>query len=104
MEPAARRRILMGALADSVAAGAAAKPIIVAGSLGTVRATGQLMAAVARASQGLVVLPGFDTDLDEAGWAEVDPPHPQGVFRERLTRDFGDAGREAILPWPREAE
>ncbi|MEM9421319.1 MAG: double-strand break repair protein AddB, partial [Pseudomonadota bacterium] len=100
MEPAARRRKLMQALAEGVLVGAATRPMIVAGSLGTVRATGQLMAAVARAPMGMVVLPGFDTGLDDAAWAQMDPPHPQGVFWERLERDFAGVEREAIRPWP----
>lgn len=100
MEPAARLRQLMGALADSLAVQADQKPVIVAGSLGTVRATGALMAAVAQAPRGLVVLPGVDLDLDAEAWAKVDPPHPQGVFHDRFTRDFGDLDRAAVQPWP----
>ncbi len=41
-------------------------PIIVAGSTGTIPATAELIAAIARLPMGAVVLPGFDTTLDEA--------------------------------------
>ena len=43
-------------------------PTIVAGSTGINSATTKLIGAVARASQGAVVLPGLDTSLDEAAW------------------------------------
>ena len=48
-----------------------AGPMIVAGSTGTNRATARLMAAVARAPRGAVVLPDLDPDLDEASVAHI---------------------------------
>jgi len=46
-------------------------PMIVAGSTGTNRATAHLMAAVARAPLGAVVLPELDPHIDEASVAQI---------------------------------
>ena len=64
-------------------------PTIVAGSTGANSATARLMAAVARAPQGAVVLPDLDRDLDDAAWALLGDPdgdavgvagHPQAIL------------------------
>ncbi len=49
-------------LADSQA------PVIAAGSTGSMPATAKLLATIATLPHGAVVLPGLDTDLDEASW------------------------------------
>ena len=46
-------------------------PVIVAGSTGSRGSTQLLMQAVARLSQGAVVLPGFDFDLPAAVWLQL---------------------------------
>jgi ATP-dependent helicase/nuclease subunit B len=46
-------------------------PVIAIGSTGTNRATARLLAAIARAPRGAVVLPGLDLDLDDQAWAMV---------------------------------
>src|SRR5271163_4249930 len=46
-------------------------PTIIAGSTGANRATARLIAAIARAPQGAVVLPGLDLNLDDRSWAMV---------------------------------
>jgi ATP-dependent helicase/nuclease subunit B len=46
-------------------------PVIAIGSTGTNRATARLLAAIARAPRGAVVLPGLDLDLDNQAWAMV---------------------------------
>ena len=46
-------------------------PVIVAGSTGSRGSTHLLMQAVARLSQGAVVLPGFDFDLPAAVWSQL---------------------------------
>ena len=43
-------------------------PVIAAGSTGSIPATAELIATIARLPHGAVVLPGLDTDLDEASW------------------------------------
>src|ERR1700722_7689150 len=51
--------------------GARRGPTIIAGSTGANRATARLIAAIARAPQGAVVLPGLDLNLDDRSWAMV---------------------------------
>ncbi len=76
--------------------------VIAIGSTGTNRATARLLAAIARAPQGAVVLPGLDRELDDAAWRQIgidrhetqDPAfgHPQAALRRllavlKVTRD-----------------
>ena len=49
-------------------------PRIVLGSTGSNAATARLMAAIARAPHGAVVLPGYDDQLDEASWKALSRP------------------------------
>ncbi|MBS7540455.1 double-strand break repair protein AddB [Ancylobacter lacus] len=57
--------------------GVAAGPVIAAGSTGSMPRTARLLNAVARLPLGCLVLPGLDTDLDDAAWAALtDPAHP----------------------------
>jgi ATP-dependent helicase/nuclease subunit B len=46
-------------------------PTIIAGSTGANRATARLVAAIARAPQGAVVLPDLDLNLDDRAWAMI---------------------------------
>ncbi|MBB3773505.1 ATP-dependent helicase/nuclease subunit B [Angulomicrobium tetraedrale] len=78
-----RRDRLIAAEAERLLNGGAAGPVIAAGSTGSMPATARLLAAVAHLPRGCVVLPGLDTDLDEASWraltdeAAPAPSHPQ---------------------------
>ena len=47
------------------------EPVIAAGSTGSMPATAKLLAAIAQLPHGAVVLPGLDTDLDEASWRAI---------------------------------
>ena len=51
--------------------GARRGPTIIAGSTGANRATARLIAAIARAPHGAVVLPDLDLNLDERTWAMI---------------------------------
>ncbi|MBF9233224.1 double-strand break repair protein AddB [Microvirga alba] len=95
-DPAQRRQTLIEAEAKRIARERPMCPMIVAGSTGSVPATANLMAAIARLPNGAVVLPGLDTELDEDSWAtiggmgddETDPvhTHPQAVLRRLIDR------------------
>src|SRR5450432_3229073 len=67
IEPAARRDLLIEAEAARLTAHHDG-PVIAAGSTGSMPATAKFLHAVANLAQGAVVLPGLDTDLDEAAW------------------------------------
>ena len=71
VDPARRQIALVDAQAAALAQGRAAGPVVAIGSTGTNKATARLLAAIARASRGAVVLPGLDRDLEEAAWALV---------------------------------
>jgi ATP-dependent helicase/nuclease subunit B len=75
MEPAARRDALIKAETERLAK--TSRPVIVAGSTGSMPATAALIATVARLEQGAVVLPGLDTSLDPESWDLIaGSPHP----------------------------
>ena len=98
----ARRTALLRALAAQWRAAPPAHPLVAAGSTGTAPATADLLAVVAAAPRGAVVLPGLDRELDPAVWAVLPGPegeaHPQGAMARLLLR----AGvlRDAVRPWP----
>ena len=70
MIDAARRRDLLIDAETKRLAGAN-QPVIAAGSTGSMPATAKLLAAIAQLPNGAVVLPGLDTDLDEASWRKL---------------------------------
>jgi ATP-dependent helicase/nuclease subunit B len=95
IEPAARRDALIKAEAAHLARRNDG-PVIVAGSTGSIPATAELMATIARLPHGAIVLPGLDTDLDEDSWRLIGgdqnksiaptPGHPQFALQALLTR------------------
>ncbi len=98
----ARRTALLRALADQWRASPPSHPLVAAGSTGTAPATADLLAVVAAAPRGAVVLPGLDRELDPAVWAVLPgaegEAHPQGAMARLLLR----AGvlRDAVRSWP----
>ena len=120
-DPAAFRNRMLAAERERLLADGARGPIIAAGSTGTVPATAELLAAIARLPNGAVVLPGIDLALPERAWAAIKdepaPSHPQAALHHLLevlqaTRDDvrelaapdaprtarADLAREAMLP------
>ena len=95
IEPAKRRDELIKAEAARLSRKTDA-PVIAAGSTGSIPATAELIAAIARLPHGAVVLPGLDTDLDESSWrliggdarADISPApgHPQFAMQALLAR------------------
>jgi ATP-dependent helicase/nuclease subunit B len=60
------------------------RPIVIAGSTGSIATTRELMRVVAGLPRGVVVLPGVDTDMDDGSWAMVGDQHPQHALKETL--------------------
>src|ERR1700688_2393575 len=95
IEAVTRRDLLIKAEAARRARKADA-PVIAAGSTGSIPATAELIATIARLPHGAVVLPGLDTDLDEESWKliagdenkRIAPAsgHPQFAMQALLTR------------------
>jgi ATP-dependent helicase/nuclease subunit B len=91
IEPAARRDALIKAEAARLASRPDG-PVIAAGSTGSMPATAQLIATIAKLPHGAVVLPGLDTALDAQSWELIhaeDAPavgHPQFAMQALLHR------------------
>ncbi|HJS31510.1 MAG TPA: double-strand break repair protein AddB, partial [Alphaproteobacteria bacterium] len=98
IDPAERRDRALAMLARQWTRRPPREPVIAAGSTGTIPATAELLAVVARLPQGAVVLPGLDRELDDASWAELDDTHPQFGMAQLLNR-LG-ATREDVADWP----
>ncbi len=90
MEPAARRDALIAS--ETARLATSTEPVIAAGSTGSMPATATLLTAIAQLRHGAVVLPGLDTDLDEATWrtiagdTENGHNHPQSAMAALLAR------------------
>jgi ATP-dependent helicase/nuclease subunit B len=99
LDPAAHRNRLLEAQAAAWRAKPPAAPVIAAGSTGSIPATADLIATIAGLPQGMIVLPGLDTVLDDAAWADVEkaPSHPQHGLARLLAR-LGIA-RKDVEPW-----
>lgn len=102
MDPAVRRNALLLAEAARLAAHPG-KPVIAAGSTGSIPATAELLSAIARLPKGAIVLPGLDQDLPDDAWAEIGPEaasHPQFGLKNLLTRMKIDrtAVRQLVAP------
>ncbi len=98
LDPAERRNRLLAWQARAWTARPPGHPVIAAGSTGSVPATAELLAVVARLPEGALVLPGLDTDLDDESWAALGPSHPQFGLRQLLA-SLGVA-RSVVAPWP----
>jgi len=101
MNPAARRNQDLRALARRLETSAPSGPVIAAGSTGSIPATAELLAVIARLPQGAVVLPGLDQRLDKDSWASLDDEkqsgHPQFGLRQ-LLKTIG-VDREDVQDW-----
>ena len=78
IEPARRRDALIKAEAARLARKTDG-PVIAAGSTGSIPATAELIATIARLPHGAVVLPGLDTDLDENSWRLIAGHEGKGI-------------------------
>ncbi|MDE2265303.1 MAG: double-strand break repair protein AddB [Alphaproteobacteria bacterium] len=97
VNPAAHRNEALRELAMRLADNSPARPIIAAGSTGSIPATADLLAVIARLPKGAVVLPGLDRELDEDSWNRIDPGHPQFALKQLLQR-IGVA-RKDVADW-----
>ncbi|ETR77673.1 exonuclease RecB [Afipia sp. P52-10] len=70
IEPFARRDRLILAEAERLKTQHRG-PVVAAGSTGSMPSTATFLTAIARLPNGAVVLPGLDTDLDEASWQSI---------------------------------
>jgi ATP-dependent helicase/nuclease subunit B len=80
--------------------------VVAAGSTGSIPATADLLAVIARLDRGCVVLPGLDAELPARAWDALPESHPQYGLA-RLLAHIGVA-REEVRPfaadWPHGVE
>lgn len=79
--PAVHRSALLDMLAEKWRLTPPSGPVIAAGSTGSMPATRRLLDCVASLENGLVILPGFDRDMDEDAWQALDATHPQWLMK-----------------------
>jgi len=102
--PAVRRDRMLRMMAAAWQANPPAGDIIAAGSTGSIPASAELLSVVARLPQGRVVLPGFDSTMDDVSWAQLDTDrpqtftHPQAAMKN-LIETMG-ASRHEVENWP----
>jgi ATP-dependent helicase/nuclease subunit B len=98
LDRAERQVRLVDAEIARIASQEKGEPVVAIGSTGTNRSTARLLAALAHAPNGAVVLPGLDLDLDARSWrllpgdpddhVEASNGHPQMALH-RLLRVIG---------------
>ena len=98
MDPKSRHDAMLTHLARVWEAQPPPGPVIGAGSTGSRPATRDLLAAIARLPQGMVVLPGLDAQADDETWEAIGPTHPQYALKGLLAH-IGIA-RGDVQPWP----
>ncbi|MEN6542153.1 double-strand break repair protein AddB [Parvibaculum sp.] len=102
MEGAARRNALLESQAAAWTKSPPAKPVIAAGSTGSIPAAADLLAVVARLAAGAVVLPGLDTELDAESWNAIGgkgtESHPQYGLKKLLMHLRAE--RDDVALWP----
>ncbi|MEO1659892.1 MAG: double-strand break repair protein AddB [Pseudomonadota bacterium] len=100
IDPYARRFAAAEAMAAHWRATPPQTPVIIAGSTGATPASRILMQAALDAPQGLIVLPGLDTDLDDetARQVKAAPSHPQHAMVRAL--EALNLARSEIALWP----
>jgi ATP-dependent helicase/nuclease subunit B len=98
IDPAKRRNMAIRAQVQAWSDQPPPHPIIAAGSTGSIPATAELLAQVARLPKGAVILPGLDQTLDARGWQAVGPSHPQYGMKQLL--GAMGSSRENVRLWP----
>jgi ATP-dependent helicase/nuclease subunit B len=98
VDAATRRNALLEARTHAWTKAPPQAPVIAAGSTGSIPATADLLAVIARLPQGAVVLPGLDRDAPDAVWSNLTPAHPQYGMAQ-LIRHLGVA-RADVADWP----
>lgn len=75
--PAAHRNALIRLEAERLRSNPPEGPVIAAGSTGSIPATAELLATIARLPGGAVVLPGLDREMDDASWSVLTKAAPK---------------------------
>lgn len=98
IDPAERRDRMLEAQAKRWRMRPPDGPVVAAGSTGSVPATADLLAAIARLPNGKVILPGLDPYLDDEDWRALDSNHPQFALKNLIERIGVTRGQ--VQDWP----
>jgi len=98
LDPADRRNRLLEALGSSWTATPPSRPVIAAGTTGSLPATADLLKVIAGLDQGHIVLPGVDLEMSPRAWGELEPSHPQ-IGMAFLLQHL-EAERSDVALWP----
>ena len=100
LDPTARRNLLLAQRTQGWAERRPAHPVIAAGTTGSIRATADLLAVIARLPRGAVVLPGLDLEAADSVWQAItkDAAHPQHGMAQLLQHI--EATRADVQPLP----
>ena len=96
LDPRARQGAVIDALIQTWKTRPPTDPIIAVATTGSVGSTARFLAALLRQPSGMVVLPGFDPDIDPTIWDAAGPDHPMGPMR-RWMDALGMAPRHVSL-------
>ncbi|BCH52813.1 double-strand break repair protein AddB [Agrobacterium vitis] len=95
--PVLHRNALLRTERDRVGQLSDPHPVIVAGSTGSIPAASELIAAVARLPQGVIVLPGLDKAMPDDQWQSVGGEQPPGMPPEPTARTHPQYGLHRLL-------
>ncbi|MGV2127728.1 double-strand break repair protein AddB [Agrobacterium vitis] len=95
--PVLHRNALLRTERDRVGQLSDRHPVIVAGSTGSIPAASELIAAVARLPQGVIVLPGLDKAMPDDQWQSVGGEQPPGMPPEPTARTHPQYGLHRLL-------
>ncbi len=98
IDAARRRNLLLKAQIETWTKNPPQTPVIAAVSTGAGPEAMKLLKLVANLPQGMLVLPGLDTQLDDDGWERAGEDHPQFNMRSLLSA-LG-VSRFDVKPWP----
>ena len=100
IDPADRRNRLIRAQTEAWVVAPPAGPIVAAGFGSAIPAAAELLGLIADLPEGAVVLPGVETEADQALWDAIgqDPTHPQHGLARLLARLGADPA--ALPAWP----
>ena len=86
VDPATRRTRMLENLSRQWQDNPPTTPVLAAGSTGSLPATADLLAVVAKLPLGCVLVPGLDQELDQESWEALGETHPQHGLKRLLHR------------------
>lgn len=100
MDPTKRREALIDAQAEAWTRSSPLHPTIIAGSTGAQLGTRTLMRALLASPNGIIVLPGFENDIDDDGFRHIreSPGHQQHAMATALAAL--DVKPRDVQTWP----